>query len=134
MSAATLAAAPLRRRTLERTGMTPEQELELLIVEQRKDDNYFIDRENGMYSLDAPWGETTTLLDLVGVDDEGEIVVCFRPEVLLGNPQSLTHGLRSTYVKHECRCKKCSKANSTYISKYRARRQAEQRARRGAGA
>lgn len=33
--------------------------------------------------------------------------------------KNLRHGVRTTYIKHGCRCPECRKANSIYLKKYR---------------
>jgi hypothetical protein len=33
--------------------------------------------------------------------------------------KNVRHGIRTTYIKHGCRCKECVTANSTYLKKYR---------------
>lgn len=35
--------------------------------------------------------------------------------------KKLRHGVRTTYIKHGCRCKECKSANSQYLKKYRTR-------------
>ncbi len=125
MSVATLAAKPPSRRTLERMGMTPEQELELLIREQQKDDTYFIERQPGEISLNAPWhagGELREVGDLLQVDEDG--VVSFGGEQFghsaLADPRLVPHGTLGGYTNHHCRCARCRKANAEYRRKKRA--------------
>lgn len=122
MPVAVLAAKPLSRRMLERMGMTPEQELELLIREQQKDDNYFIDRPAGEVSLDAPAPDHSgTVSDLIGVDEDGRI---FLGESLgnscLADPRVIPHGTLGGYTNHRCRCTPCRQANTEYRRKKRA--------------
>lgn len=122
MSVATLAAKPPSRRTLERMGMTPEQELELLIREQQKDDTHFIDRPAGEVSLDAraPDG-TGTVADLIGISEDG---VIFLAESLgthgLADPRLVPHGTLGGYTNHRCHCGPCRQANTEYRRKKRA--------------
>lgn len=33
--------------------------------------------------------------------------------------KGLTHGTRTTYIRHQCRCPECRIANSEYLKKYR---------------
>lgn len=123
MSVATFAAKPPSRRMLERMGMTPEQELELLIREQQKDDTYFIDRPAGEVSLDARApGGSGTVADLIGVDEDGMVFLgeslgssCF------ADPRLVPHGTLGGYTNHRCRCTPCRRANT----EYRRRRRAE---------
>lgn len=122
MSVATLAAKPLSRRMLERKGMTPEEELELLIREQQKDDTYFIDRPAGEVSLDAPAPDRAgTVADLIGVDENG---VIFLGESLgvhgLVDPRLVPHGTLGGYTNHRCRCTPCRHANTEYRRRKRA--------------
>lgn len=107
--------------------MTPEQELELLINEQQKDDTYYVDRPSGEISLDAPTPDgVATMGDLVGIDDEGEITVFFRPPPgALFENQGPQHGTIYAYRRLRCRCVKCKKAQSTAVAEYRARRKTE---------
>lgn len=115
MSVATLAAKPLSRRMLERKGMTPEEELELLIREQQKDDTYFIDRPAGEVSLDAsaPWGRIGDLLqvDEDGVPHLGGNRLCHSG---LADPRLIPHGTLGGYTNHRCRCTPCRQANTEY--------------------
>ena len=119
MPVATLAAKPPSRRMLERTGMTPEQELELLIREQQKDDTYFIDRPAGEVSLDAPAPDHSgSVSDLIGVDEDGYI---FLGESLgnsgLADPRVIPHGTLGGYTNHRCHCGPCRQANTEFRRK-----------------
>ena len=138
MPVATLAAKPPSRRMLERTGMTPEQELELLIREQQKDDTYFIDRHTGEISIDAPAPDGYgTMADLLGVGEDGAVFIgdCRHaerggPSVRLGfqglaDPQQIPHGTLGGYTNHRCRCKPCRQANTEYRRKKRAEKRGE---------
>lgn len=115
-----------RRRTLERTAMTPEQELELLIAEQQADDTYFIDRPAGEISLDAPSPDgRSTISDLIGVDEEGNLVVFFRPHSDTAfDVQKMQHGTIYGYRRLRCRCFRCTTAQAIAVADYRARRKA----------
>lgn len=136
MSAVT-AVRPLRRRSLERTGMTPEQELELLVAEQQKDDTYYVDRHPGEISLDArgPGGTGSTISDYVGVDEEGDLVIFGAPRGSLrrvlgatpsfADPRSITHGTIYSYRRLGCKCSPCRAAQAKAVSEYRANRRAE---------
>lgn len=121
MPVAALAAKPLSRRMLERMGMTPEEELELLIREQQKDDTYFIDRPAGEVSLDAPapWGRIGDLLHLGedGVASLGGERLCHSG---LTDPRMVPHGTLGGYTNHRCRCTPCRQANTEYRRKKRA--------------
>jgi hypothetical protein len=125
MSVATLAAKPPSRRMLERMGMTPEEELELLIREQQKDDTHFIDRPANEVSLNAPWrigGELREVGDLLQVDEDG--VVSFS-EALghrspLADTRMIPHGTLGGYTNHRCHCGPCRQANTEYRRKKRA--------------
>ena len=123
----TLAAAPLRRRTLERQGMTPEQELELLVREQQADDTYFIDRKEGEISLNAPTPDgRVSMGDLIGVGEEGETLVFFRPHSdTRFDDQKTQHGTIYGYRRLRCRCVPCTVAQSKAVREYRARKKAE---------
>lgn len=115
------------RRALERTAMTPEQELELLIAEQQADDTYYVDRPAGEISLDAPAPSGDgTLGDLVGYDDSGELV-CFAPVPRASSPigNAGQHGTIYAYMRLRCRCAPCTDANSSYMRMYRARKRAQ---------
>lgn len=127
MSVAAPAAKPLSRRTLERSGMTPEQELELLIAEQKRDDTDRVDRPSFVISLDAPTPDgKSTMLDLVGYDEDGQLVSFIPGTRDCYDPRAITHGTRGAYTKFGCKCPPCRKANSDYIAEYRARRKSEQ--------
>lgn len=130
MSAATMAAAPLRRRALERKGMTPEEELDLLIREQQADDTYFIGRPEGDISLDVPApGGCDYIRDLIGVDEDGELFIgsaarsSISPiKVRLGSGGvlgSVRHGTIYGYRRQRCRCCKCRKAQADSVREYR---------------
>ena len=122
MSVLTLAAKPPSRRMLERMGMTPEEELALLIREQQKDDTYFIDRPAGEVSLDAPAPDHSgTVSDLIGVDEDGRIVLGESIGISgLADPRLVPHGTLGGYTNHRCRCTPCRKANTEYRRKKRA--------------
>ena len=121
MSVATLAAKPPSRRMLERKGMTPEEELELLIREQQKDDTHFVDRPSGEISLDAPApkGEGT-IGSLVGRDEDGQLISFVQPHVSLFDPTHIPHGTLGGYTNHRCRCTPCRKTNTAYRRRKRA--------------
>ena len=111
------AVKPLRRRALERQGMTREQELELLVQEQQADDVYAISRPAKQVSLNgaAPGissGEET-VADFIGVV-EGQ-VVSFLPRseasVFL---VSFKHASFDAYNNHGCRCRRCKNFMAEY--------------------
>ncbi len=122
---AALAEAPLRRRALERKGMTPEEELDLLIREQKADDEaWTVSRPENVVSLDAqtPSGEAC-IGDLIGVDDLGERF-CFLPHSVSPlTPSNFAHGYGG-YTKHGCRCRQCKDGNAAYRRARRSRGQA----------
>lgn len=128
---AALAEAPLRRRALERKGMTPEEELDLLIREQTADDTHFVARNPRDISLDttSPNGDLS-LADLIGVNEDGEVVVFDvratngrrRPMGQRGSLCDLSqvpHGTLGGYNNHKCRCVKCRAAVCEYRRKQR---------------
>ena len=108
--------------------MTPEQELELLIAEQQADDTYYVDRREGEVSLDAPSPDgKSSLGDLIGVDEDGELIVFFRPySDTAFDTQKSQHGTLYGYRRLGCRCVPCKRANACYMREYRAARRAEQ--------
>lgn len=122
------AVRPRRRRSLERMAMTPEQELELLIAEQHADDTYYVDRHEGEISLDAPSPDGhSTLGDMIGVDEDGELIVFFSAHSGTAfDTQRSQHGSLYGYRRLGCRCAPCKRANATYMREYRAARRAEQ--------
>lgn len=114
------AVAPLRRRALERIGMSPEQEMELLEREQKADDTYFVDRKEGEISLDAPAPNGLGKVgDLLGRDEEGQIV-CFMALPANGIFDPSAHGSLYAYQRLGCRCNKCKGARAEYQRNYRA--------------
>lgn len=131
MSTATLAPPALKRRTLERTGMTPEQELELLISEQAADNVFFIRKPAGEISLDgpAPGGQDGHVVDFLGVeydfdafdpDAQGELVDFLPREEQSLFAVGIPHGTWSTYVNRKCRCRPCTDAAAAYFRQRRA--------------
>jgi hypothetical protein len=128
----TLMAPPApRRRTLERTGMTPEQELELLIREQEVDDTFFVRKAAGEISLEgpAPGGLSGTVSDFLGIaydfdnldpDAQGEMVDFLPREEKSLFSVGVPHGTMSTYTHHKCRCVKCKASFATYRRQKRA--------------
>lgn len=119
-----LAVAPLRRRALERKGMTPEEELQLLIQEQAKDDEtYSVSRPEHVVSMDSPLPSGHgTISDLIGVDDEGDFH-CYLPNPGASFPSGFPHGYGG-YTKHGCRCRQCKNGNAAYRRQRRSRGQA----------
>lgn len=110
--------------------MTPEEELELLIAEQQHDDTYFIDRREGEISLDAPTPDRTrTIHDLIGVDEDGEVVTFLRNAAHLNysplrDPRQTVHGTIYAYRRLRCKCAPCKAAQAKAVREYRARRRA----------
>jgi hypothetical protein len=120
------------RRTLERRGMTPDEELELLIAEQQADDVYFVRKPLGEISLEAPapGGFEGSVSDYIGLefdfdafdpDASGEVV-----SYLPRSEESLfavgfPHGTFNAYNNHKCRCTKCK----SFFADYRRRKRAE---------
>lgn len=124
MSALALAPRALKRRTLERMGMTPEQELELLIAEQQADDTYFIDRPSHIISIDAPApnGEGT-IGDLIGYDpDTEELITAFPLPPTPPMANASQHGSIYAYARLKCRCRPCKDAKATYEREKRQQR------------
>jgi len=143
----------LSRRTLERQGMTPEQELALLIQEQADDDTSYASTERGReWSLDAPapgsdggsvgdemvgrdpWSLVDDAIDL-GLDPTevayaGDIVdsIPSRGGLFGGglvDPNAIPHATAGAYQNHKCRCVPCTKAWATYKRERRAAKRAE---------
>jgi hypothetical protein len=124
MSAAVMAPRAPRRRTLERMGMTPEQELELLIREQEADDTFYVDRPSHIISIDAPspTGEGT-LADLIGYDPEtGEQLVCFPLPATPPLANASQHGTEYAYNRLGCKCAPCREAAASGRRARRARK------------
>jgi len=119
-----LAVAPLRRRALERKGMTPEEELELLIQEQARDDETWIIRHpENIASLDSPrMGGEGTNHDFIGVDEDGHIFSFLENPISPWAHNSLKHGYGG-YTKYGCRCRKCKDGNAAYRRARRAKGQ-----------
>lgn len=132
MSAVLTASRPLRRRSLERTAMTPEEELGLLIAEQQRDDTHFVNRHEGEISMDAPAPNGEGVIgDLIGIDEDGEILTFgLRPgRALADTPKRMReaeHGTIYTYRRLGCKCAPCRAAQTKAVSEYRARRKGEQ--------
>lgn len=143
MATPTLARPPLRRRSLERTAMTPEQELELLIAEQQADDTYFIDRPSHIISLDAPaphgegaigdligfdpWPAIDSMID-AGLDpldydlDSDELLVMLPLPATPPLADVSQHGTIYAYRRLRCRCVPCTAAQAKAVREYRASR------------
>lgn len=137
MSAVQTAERP-SRRMLERQGMTPEQELELLIIEQQADDTYRISRPMHEISFDAPAPGSTegTVTDVVGVEydfagladgdyDDPKIVSFLPREETNISSSNVPHGTTGGYRNHKCRCVPCTSAQRKAVAEYRARRSAQ---------
>lgn len=121
------AVKPLRRRALERQGMTEEIELQLLIQEQEADDVFFISRPQREESLDGPvraggrlGGAIGAVSEYIGVTDEGEIV-SFLPR---SNDSlflvRINHATFDAYNNHSCRCRLCK----SFMAEYRRQKRA----------
>lgn len=120
MSAVTTAKR-LSRRSLERQGMTPEEELELLIAEQQADDTHIIRKPLNELSLDAPApGGLGLVSDFIGVDEDGEIISFLPREEGLIAGSKIPHGTRGGYTNYRCRCNPCRSANAEYVRARRA--------------
>jgi hypothetical protein len=118
-----LAEAPLRRRALERSGMTPEQELELLIQEQAADDTYFVRKAAGECQLDGGVSElvgVTYDFDSFDSEAQGEVISYLPREEDSLFSSHVKHGLRSTYTNLKCKCVACRAAESAYQRERRA--------------
>jgi hypothetical protein len=100
--------------------VTPEEELELLIEEQRRDDTHIVRPERGYaFSLDAPTPDGDGVLgDCVGVDADGEIV-CLLPRRRGDVMGHIPHGTTGGYTNHRCRCRRCRDAHAAYMRAYR---------------
>jgi hypothetical protein len=148
---AALATRPRRLTALERTLMTPEQELERLILEQEADDIYWVRPQDSGVSLDMsymsqvhdgpprlvgemvgrdPWDLVDAAIDL-GLDPTelafaGDLVDCLQPRRgdVLTDPRNTDHGTINAYANAKCRCLKCRAANAQYMRDYRAARKA----------
>lgn len=113
--------------------MTREEELALLIEEQRKDDTTRIWPEHFVaLSLDAAVsmddGDVFTLGSFVGVDEDGEIVSYLRPRGPFFRPMNENeswHGTMGGYTNYRCRCPRCRQANTDHCRAYRRRKRAE---------
>lgn len=96
--------------------MTPEEELTLLIEEQRKDDTYEQRPERFVsMSLDKPIGDArdgATVGSMFGVDEEGQ-VFCFLPRTRgYAMGRLIPHGTPGGYTNHGCHCRACTSAQS----------------------
>lgn len=119
-------AKPLRRRALEKQGMTPKQELELLVQEQKADDTFRVDRPARVSSFEdpTPTGEGFgTFADLIGVVD-GEIV-SFLPRFYSDSVFSVfiapsRHATFDAYNNKGCRCRQCK----AFMAEYRRQKRA----------
>ena len=100
--------------------MTEAEELELLIAQQASDDTHYARPEfRDVIRLDAStvtsdrFDTGGVLSDLIGVDDDGEVLSFLRPmkgSVLNGG--AAYHGTEDGYVNHRCRCKRCRTAHT----------------------
>jgi len=117
---AALAEAPLRRRALEKQGMTREQELELLIQEQQADDIYTVSSGiSGRISLDGSVSSGEPVSELVGIVD-GQILSFLprsRESLFL---VSLKHASFDAYNNKGCRCRQCK----NFMAEYRRAKRA----------
>ena len=111
--------------------MTPEEELEQLIAEQKADDTHIVrpDRQARYgYSLDATWqnsdsGGETSFANVIGVDMEGEVVSFIKHRkgsILTGSAE--WHGTEDGYSNHLCRCARCRAANAAANRRRKANR------------
>jgi hypothetical protein len=115
------AVKPLRRRALERQGMTREQELELLVQEQQADDIYAISRPAREISFDAP-SSTRSWLSVGNfiAEVDGQVVSFLprRQESLFF--VSFKHASFDAYNNHGCRCRPCK----NFMAEYRRAKRA----------
>ena len=140
---AVTATRPRRLTALERTSMTPEQELERLIAEQEADDTHYVDSRGSQVSLDAPWAGGTVGSEVIGrdpwelVDDAVDLgldptELAFRGSLAdlrphrsaFANTGETIHGTANAYTNQKCRCEVCSAAWAKYMREYRASRKA----------
>ncbi len=120
-------AAPPRRRVLERTGMTPEQELELLVREQTADDTFSVRKPAGEIHFSGTVAEQVGVeydFDSFDAEASGEIVSFLPREEESLFSVGIPHGVRSTYTNLKCRCPLCSAANAKFIRENRAAKRA----------
>lgn len=101
--------------------MTPEEELALLIEEQRQDDTHIVwpdrkqpDRSMKTISLDAlaPGMHGATFGDLIGVDEDGEIISFLPRSRGFAMGRHIPHGTPGGYTNHGCKCPRCTAAQS----------------------
>jgi hypothetical protein len=124
------ATKPLRRRALERQGMTEEVELELLIQEQQVDDTDFVRPQEGLrvVSFDSPApliGMHTShaedaVANFVSVNEDGEIVSFLPRSAESVFLVSFKHSTFDAYNNHGCRCRQCK----FFMAEYRRQKRA----------
>ena len=87
--------------------MTREEELALLIAEQRADDTNFVQPEAGCVSIDA-------VKDYIAQDDKGRPVSLLRNErgTVLQSNSAPWHGTVGGYRNHGCKCVRCKAAKA----------------------
>ena len=138
----------LSRRTLERTGMTREQELELLMQEQAADDTPYLTTPGWQVSLDAPVDDghgtaSSVGAEMVGRDPwplveaavdlrldpaelayAGDLVDYLPPRrgEALSDPRKIPHGTAGGYTNHKCKCSRCRGAYAALRRQGRAAR------------
>lgn len=101
-------------------------ELDLLIAEQERDDTNIVYAENRIF-LDAQFvmgdGEAEGFSNLIGVDQEGEIISFIRPrrgDVLTTGKS--WHGTIGGYSNYKCKCARCKAAWSAHYNAYMKKR------------
>lgn len=129
--------------------MTREEELELLIAEQERDDTSFISTPTMQVSLDAPVlgtdGPSTVGAEFVGRDpwelvdaaidlglDPAEVAysgtlvdhVSQRGEAL-ADPRKIAHGTLHGYTRQKCKCARCKGAMAAWKKQRRAELRAQ---------
>ena len=106
--------------------MTRDEELALLIEEQRADDTHIVRPDRVMrygLRLDHQTDNDKDLSNLIGVDEDGEVVSFIRAErgeILVG--AAPWHGTEDGYTNHRCRCPRCRQANTVANHKRRQAR------------
>lgn len=114
--------------------MTREEELALLIAEQRADDTHVIRPERG-HENDARLDTTglvgnrnLSMYDLVEQGDDGcrLNIPPTKGRVLVGGKiGGFQHGTLNGYNNHRCKCLECKAAKAAYMRERRARRSQE---------
>lgn len=119
------AVAPLRRRALERQGLTPETEMQLLIQEQEADDVFFVrheaNRPETFMSFDGFVSGSRDLVSDFIAEVDGE-VVSYLPRSMNESLfcVSFRHSTFDAYNNKGCRCRQCK----SFMAEYRRQKRA----------